>query len=127
MSLYSPDETFIERLEGLDSRLFAQWNNKLCRWDIMRKNAGKVFHIMRVQNDNGSYRPLDARTITKLKIADACQRGSVNDILRELDDNHERFQASVDREFASDVESIAKENWRHVMGHPQVNVPVQIS
>jgi hypothetical protein len=90
--MYIADWGFVKELRRHDDKLGVSWNSVKKRWNITRKvpapsNLYDVdAHIYTVQNDDGTYRPLDARTLRLLKQSDHHQRGAntvINEMMRE--------------------------------------------
>jgi len=64
----TPDSYFVEQLEGIDKNLSVKWNVHLERWVIWYKSQdGRTYRILEVEDEDGTYRQLDARTIHWLK------------------------------------------------------------
>jgi hypothetical protein len=63
----TPNKTIIEKLKLYDDALFADFDIDRERWAIKRRDlTGAVHHIFFVQNEDGSYRPLDERVMIQL-------------------------------------------------------------
>ena len=83
------------------------------RWAIFRKQLveHKLWHrywlVMWVQNDDGSYRPLDDRTIVAIKRADTHAHGlqAIDDAI----DEQEREQELQEKQQKAEAKEMAKE------------------
>ncbi|MBP7209569.1 MAG: hypothetical protein KBA02_00070 [Paludibacteraceae bacterium] len=61
------DAGFLKELKNYDKNLSAEWDRDRGLWAIKRKDhKGQVHHIFFVQNEDGSYRPLDNRVLEEL-------------------------------------------------------------
>lgn len=61
-----PDD--VRRIKRHYPRAYPKWNRARHRWDIVDKHPhGYEIVLMAVQNDDGSYRPLDSRTFDQLR------------------------------------------------------------
>lgn len=101
--MYIADWGFVKELKRHDSKLDVAWNSSKKRWNITRKipAPGKLYdvdtHIYTVQNDDGSFRPLDPRTLRLLKQSDHHQRGAktvIDEMMHEqtaLEEANEKF------------------------------------
>ena len=104
--MYIADWSFQKRLKKQDSKLFAKWIHKdprgrvKDRWAIFRiqpsdnKLYNRYWMVMWVQNEDGSYRPLDERTLRALRQADTHVRG-VNTIVDEAISEQEKTQEAI--------------------------------
>lgn len=70
------DPLFVKDLKRLSKDLKIEFNESLERWDIFYRNPDnlELFHVLRIQQDDGSYRLPDARDIFKLRKMDAKTR-----------------------------------------------------
>src|SRR5690242_6226104 len=62
-------EAVAEELQRLDPLLLPFWDKINCRWRILRRNPRRpreLFTILNVEEPDGSFRPLDRRTVIKL-------------------------------------------------------------
>jgi hypothetical protein len=58
----------LHEIRGLDSHFDVRWNRVRQNWEVFYKsNCRAPFYVMRVQNDDHSYRPLDRRTVNHLR------------------------------------------------------------
>ena len=72
---YRPDRTFVEDMKRLDPKLDVRWDEWDERWNVFRviqKGGGDCpLHVLTVEHQDGSYKPLDNRTIQKLHEMDS--------------------------------------------------------
>jgi len=93
-----PSKSFVRNLKAVDHKLDVVFNRVSGRWEIYRLSNGTYHWILEVANDDGSYRPLDTRTINKLYEMDVVARyGSVEAFERHLDDMQKKWRDSEDR------------------------------
>lgn len=63
-----PNKDFVKDLKNISRDLDVIWSPYLERWCIFYKAQNKVtYRVTEVQEDDGSYRPLDRRTLDKLR------------------------------------------------------------
>lgn len=62
----------LQNIPGVNRGLFVVWNSGLERFQVFHKDprVGITRIVLTVENDDGSYRPLDNRTIEYLKMVD---------------------------------------------------------
>lgn len=94
-----PDGDFLRRLHNLDPYLIAYWNPLRGRWTIDRytcetdhthHNGCPRVHVMLVQGEDGSYRPLNDRLLDDLRKWDMW-KSTVDAINSNLDQQKEAF------------------------------------
>jgi DNA-binding transcriptional MerR regulator len=70
-----PCKTFVKDLRRLDPLLELEWDRVLELWCIYYNAPdGNRFKLIEVKNEDGSYRPLDERTINLIKMCDWSRR-----------------------------------------------------
>ena len=75
--MLTPDPNFVRRLKEISSALSVVWTPVLERWVIWYQSSDGANHrIHEVKNPDGSFRPLDERTLTMLT---RCDMGRVKD------------------------------------------------
>lgn len=88
---------FAQQIRMFDRGLTVVFNKRIGRFEIYDTNAPggpKWQMVMRVQNEDGSFRPLDSRALEALRQS----RGrTVSDLLDEFDRNAERREAEEAR------------------------------
>ena len=109
-----PDWAFRKELKRMDKKLDVEWYQNLGRWVITRlanspgANYRYKTRVMTVQNENGSYRALDARTPRILRQYDAHVRGA-EVIANEIMEEQEAAMDSTEKAQKNDIEDMVKE------------------
>ena len=121
--MYSPDRGFVKKLKALDQRLSVRWDVHRERWTIYEKIKQKLYCgefdgvplytikdvdmcALLVQNEDGSYRPLDDRTMCWLRYNDK-QRSA--DILREKIEKFNKQEAQIEKRAEDKINDVAAE------------------
>jgi len=145
---YVPDRVFVEELKRVDPQLIVKWHKHLQRWCIYRmiKELVEVYtrnglricqmknspeFIMRVENDDKSYRPLDGRTILELHKRDSFKRARSIKEFYDIQDERakalrERMRLQAKDERIRQLKDIPKKNWEVIwdnMAHGRDCVP----
>lgn len=95
----SAPESFIAELHNLDRNLEVAFNRVSGRWEIYRLTNRGWDWILCVEDENENYRPLDMRTINKLREIDVIARyGSVAAFERHLDEKQKKYQDNCQKE-----------------------------
>ena len=90
---------FQDRLIDFDPCLQAVFNCQTERFEIYRHSKGKVHWIINVENDDGSFRPLDERIFNKLYEMDIIARyGSVANYEKYMDEKQRKWQKERQKE-----------------------------
>jgi len=123
--LYTPDSGFIRSLKAMDPGLFVTWNRVKERWIIYEKGyqSGRDHIVCRVENEDGSFRPLDNRIIESLSKAKWMWDKGVNEFDRMLSEEETSNQLQKERDAYREQEGIG--NWYalQMMGIPHFQVP----
>ena len=96
-------EWFAEQLRLVDPSLSVRWHTGRSRWLILRRNPRRPSHpaeiVCTVQEPDGSFRPLDRRTIDKLYRMDTQRRfgGAAWFHGRRIEAELDEEQAALDR------------------------------
>lgn len=62
------DPVVVAQLKQIRREYFVEWNRLLNNWEVWgRTHLGKKYMILRVRNNDGSYRPVDSRTISYIR------------------------------------------------------------
>lgn len=109
----SAPESFIQELHNLDRNLEVTFNRVSGRWEIYRLTHRGWDWILCVEDENENYRPLDMRTINKLKEMDIIARwGSVAEFEKHLDEKQQKYkddcQKQIDHETKCDIKDDRK-------------------
>lgn len=108
----SLSRSFDEQMKAIDHRLHAAFNCDAERWQIFRyTERGNETWIMTVKNDDDSFRPLDGRTIKKLRDMDIIARwGSVANYERHLDEKMGKYKSDMQKESDHEMKCNIKDN-----------------
>ena len=126
MPMLQPDPGFTRKLRGIEDKLFARFNTDTERWQIWRKverikymgkyEGARIYKIltapvlvMTVQEEDGSYRPLDDRTIAHIRKIDAWRLNRYSRAGDELEELAEKAEADLDRQRDYELEEMAGE------------------
>lgn len=65
--MLTPDRKIVKMIQNYDPHLVVEWDVDRCLWSLKRKSDdGRIFHLFFIQNDDGSFRPLDERVMELL-------------------------------------------------------------
>jgi hypothetical protein len=106
-----PDRAILKRLRDYDSTLNIEWDRYKERWVVTgpnRRKFGKREHIMTVQNDDYSYRPLDDRVVTQIILADMERHGDIQGFIRTLEEKERHFTEKQKKEYSEKLQYMAK-------------------
>lgn len=121
--VYKPDRVFDRSLKELDDRLEARWNSRSERWEIWVKLRlpglyagmtegdgfrGGYHRIMTVKNPDGSFRPLDNRTIALLIYGDL-QADGPDKFAAKIDGFNSEVEAALERDVTSKAYGFARD------------------
>ena len=119
----SPQRYIVEELKNIDRDLSVQWVDRAKRFMVFHKDRkNKIYPVMKVQYKDGSYKPVDKRTVDAIKYSNHLRHKSPQDILYMIDKENEELELNKKKKLNSDIENITKDNWRGMMGVPMVNV-----
>ena len=109
-----PDWAFLKELKRMDPMLTVQWETSRQRWEIYRKTAapGNLYsykvRVMTISNEDGSYRPLDMRTIRLLQQYDNHTRGAKN-VINEIMDEQSKAEEETARDQRREIDDMTRE------------------
>jgi len=112
--MYIADWGFVKALKTYDSTLNVRWEDRVKRWNIIRKtpNPTNLYDvdmvIMTVENDDRSYRPLDQRTLFHLRKMDTHTRGH-DTILDEIEEEYTELEKSHEKERYDEIYDILQD------------------
>lgn len=126
-----PDTTFVKRLKEIDEFLNVGWNHLQDRWQIVRDDRRfrylgnfegkpllaswtKLYLVFTVQNDDGSYRPLDQRSIDKLHQIDMQNKCRTSEFMRQLELEEDEYKEKQSRRQSEQIEELTKENFHQI-------------
>lgn len=106
-----PEESFIKKLKLLDKNLDVAFNRVTGFWEIYRLSEKGWQWILQVENDNGTYRPLDNRTLKKLWEMDVIARwGSIDNFEKQWDAKHAKWKSDKDKTDNHIMKTMIKED-----------------
>lgn len=128
--MHVPDRTFVKRMRRFqfaDERLEVRWNRAFERWEIWRCpifGTGRPCMLVRVQSPDGSYRPLDARTLLKLEERYRIHTSrSAAELHSELLDLERRAEELRRRDRFNAVDSVTADACDYMRGIFKISVP----
>lgn len=117
-----PSPYFVKQLRALDPKLYVQWDWSSARWEIWRKPENKPpFMVMRVQNQDRSYRELGADILLKLQAGDPW-RFTEREFLAYFDAMDDAIQEAKRRKFQNEINARVGEHLWYQAGL-RVQVP----
>ena len=116
--MYKPDRKILAELKRYDKNLNAEWDTFKQRWVLPCNNLP----IMVVQNDDRSFRPLDERVLTQVRIADAYRYKDTTALIKEIYQHNHRITAKERERMSDYVQQVAKEDlYRCFHGGASIN------
>jgi len=118
-----PDRVTLRRLRDYDPELNIGWNRNTKRWVVTGRNyqkAGKREHIMTVQNEDRTYRPLDDRILVNLMLADAFRHDDLAHFTKILNENDRAVDRNQAQELSNAFRERNEELYRSFFGSPTV-------
>jgi len=88
--MYKPDPRIVKYLKEYDRDLDAQWDQSRDRWWVTWR--GRPAQLC--QNNDGTFRPLDERAVTKVALSDAWQHKSGKEYLKVMDEHNHRLTSA---------------------------------
>lgn len=82
----SYNEGVWDKIKRYDPALELRWNQRLGRWELWRKGRTQYCMVLRVENPDGSYRPIDERLLKYLVYNDGWKYKNSREIDREMRD-----------------------------------------
>lgn len=93
----------VDAVRRLGLNLYVVFNAYIGRYEVWGRDVNnKPYMVMRVQNEDGSFRPLDRRVVETL-----WRHRDIDKVIRELDEHEERKEAADELDIARMAESIA--------------------
>ncbi len=106
----TPSSSIVNELKSIDKDLDAKWNKKAHRFMVHHKDRrGKVYPVMRVQYKDGSFKPLDRRTVDALRYSNRLRQKRPQDVLYEIDKQNEQVELDKYKKLKDDGYAIAKD------------------
>lgn len=92
------------RLRGIDTRLYTRWNDRHSHLEVWFRPEGRApYMVMAVQNDDGSFRPVDERTYSHLRKLMWINRNIVQYIRDQINDDQRAEEQRELRELEENV------------------------
>lgn len=116
-----------EDIKRYDSALELVWNNEVNRWEVWRNSqSGRKMFITRMENSDGSYRPIDRRLLSYLVNNDGWKKSKVDDLAREMNDYDEQERNKRRSRWEEKCDYIEKDTRRYAEGEKIFTVPCNI-
>ncbi|MDI6787643.1 MAG: hypothetical protein QME51_04665 [Planctomycetota bacterium] len=104
----SYDENVWEKITDYDRALDLVWNCRLGRWEVWRNGRNRRVFVVRWENKDGSYRPLDKRLLYYLVNNDGWKYKDASAIASEMDEFDRKRTEKTDRELTNRFTEVAK-------------------
>lgn len=115
--MYTPDPRIIAKLKEYDRHLSARWDAAGERWKVTWRGKD----CLTMQNPDGSYRPLDERAVTKVRVTDTWKYKTAKDFCRVLDDEKHRIDTADRARMLDEFQQVAKSDiHRSMFGGTQI-------
>ena len=112
----TPTTGFVFDLKLIDKNLDVGFNRITGRWEIWRLGRKGWEWILQVENEDETYRPLDNRTLRKLREMDIISRwGSIDNYERHLDEKQKKWKEDRQKEYDHELRCDLKDDkilWR---------------
>lgn len=119
-----PDKSVVNELKQIDKDLTVKWDKHVQRFMVYHKDRRNItYPVVKVQYKDGSFKPLDKRTVKALKYSNRLRQMRPQDILYQIDKDNEKAELEKDKKLSNDIKSITKDNWRQMFGVPVVGRP----
>ena len=106
-------------LQTYDKDLIAKWVWQSQRWSVWTKDKkNRWYLVFIVQNEDGSYRDIDQRTLLDIKKADLYRKERAYSILKEIEENNSNIEVAQGKKLHDAVVAISKERWRFTVSNP---------
>ncbi len=124
----TPDATFVRQIQEIDKAFYPRWCWARGKWEIWyKKDLRPDVLAMVVQNDDSSFRPLDQRTILRMRIGDSHRYNRKRDLIYEIETKEERANEIREKDGKNRISSITKHFDKQLRGVEYAQVPDQIS
>lgn len=120
-----PDWAFVKELNRIDPYLFVTWNRAKERWVIYEKgySTGRDHIVGRVEDEDGSYRPLDQRATNQLRKVRWLWNQGIAEFARHLEKEETALQLQQEKAMYDQAMDIGSWYALQLMGIPQFQVP----
>ena len=112
-----------KRLKEYDNSLDLNWNFHKQRWIVTTKDKREIkYCVLIVQNEDGSYRNFDKRTMINIYEADLARKRRAEDLINEIEEHNLNLEAKQKKEISDSVREFAHDRWRSVAKIPYLNI-----
>ncbi len=113
MDYKQPVGIAVDQIKNYDRALNFRWNIKRNRWELWRRtnnvNTGNIM-VLRVENPDGSYRPVDSRLLKYLVNCDTWRHKNADQQARDMAYYEQRQREKEDRNYDELLTDIGKSN-----------------
>jgi len=104
----TPQKGFIKELKSIDSKLDVKWNTHFHRYMIYHTDIhNRKYIVMKIQYKDGSYKPLDQRTIQSLKYSNYLRGERPQELLYKIDRENELLEQKKLKDIRDNAKQIA--------------------
>lgn len=113
----TPDRVMVKKIKEYDANLFVEWDHDKNLWALKRKApTGQVFHIFYVQNQDGSFRPLDERVLEEIYECDIWKHfespGDYHRFIQNKNATHKLKEENLRRDYLAWWNKEHKKEWK---------------
>jgi len=102
------NQTVLNELQKYDPALYFEWNNKISRWQVMRRSKNQAFNVFTVCNPDESYRAPDMRLVHYIVNCDGWKHKNAMEVEREIRKFEEDKRLKAEASFADRISRISK-------------------
>lgn len=122
----SKPKSFCNDLRLIDKNLDVVFNRVSGRWEAWRLSQKGWEWILQIENDDETYRPLDNRTLKKLRDMDIIARwGSIENYENHLEEKQKKWKADQDKIDDHELKYDIKDNkvlWQRAIENAQSGI-----
>lgn len=120
--MLTPNKCIVKELKNIDPDLSVEWDNRIKRFMVYHKDRRhRTYPVMRIQYQNGAFKPLDDRTVKALRYSNYLRSKRPQDILYLIDKQNNYVEQQKDKQFTNDGKAIASELPRGFMNLGGIN------
>lgn len=119
--MYRPDRVMVKKLQEYGREYNARWDRDQERWVVTFRGKD----ALTVMNPDGSYRPLDDRTIARLEITDSWKHGKRAQ-LAAMDKHNHRIKHAARGPFRDRMHESGLDAHRAIKGGPLHRVGIDL-
>ena len=106
----TPSRSFIRELKLIDRKLDVKWNPHICRFIVYHRDIhGRIYPVLKIQYRDGSFKPLDQRTLRSLRYSNYLRGEKPQDLLYRIDRENAELEDKKKKSLRDDAKSIAGE------------------